>query len=111
MDPVGCVFWLAVYFFYFPYWTSPSYCTTYIYSVGPLPGSGDGMTCNSQKDKLLKSTRAVRPDGCSGAHSAQDDEHPTAVLAHPFSSTESSAFTRQRQKHAKSPPRKRLDQC
>lgn len=76
-----------------------------------IPGSGDRRTCNSQKDKLLKSTRAVRPDGCSGAHSAQDDEHPTAVLAHPFSSTESSAFTRQRQKHAKSPPRKRLDQC
>ena len=30
MDTVGCVFWLAVYFFYFPYWTSPSYGTTYI---------------------------------------------------------------------------------
>ena len=38
-----------------------------------IPGSGDRKTCNSQKDKLLKSTRAVRPDGCSGAHSAQDD--------------------------------------
>jgi len=50
---------------------------------------------------LLKSSRAVRPDGCSDAHPAQDDEHPTAVLAHPFSSAESSAFTRQRQKHAK----------
>eukprot|EP00964_Phaeocystis_antarctica_P066674 scaffold40342_cov33-Phaeocystis_antarctica.AAC.1 len=33
---------------------------------------------NSQKDKLLKSSRAVRPDGCSDAHPAQDDEHPTA---------------------------------
>ena len=76
-----------------------------------VPGSGDRETCNSQKDNLLKSSRAVRPDGCSGAHSAQDDEHPTAVLAHPLSSAESSAFTRQRQKHAKSPPRKRLDQC
>ena len=31
-DTVGCVFWLAVYFFYFPYWTSPSYGTTYIIS-------------------------------------------------------------------------------
>ena len=41
---------------------------------------------------MLKSSRAVRPDGCSGAHSAQDDEHPTTVLAHPFSSAESSAF-------------------
>eukprot|EP00964_Phaeocystis_antarctica_P090378 scaffold57811_cov43-Phaeocystis_antarctica.AAC.1 len=66
-----------------------------------LPGSGDRRTCNSQKDKLLKSSRAVRPDGCSDAHPAQDDEHPTAVLAHLFSSAESSAFTRQRQKHAK----------
>eukprot|EP00964_Phaeocystis_antarctica_P026604 scaffold14989_cov41-Phaeocystis_antarctica.AAC.1 len=56
-----------------------------------LPGTGD-RRCNRQKDKLLKSSRAVRPDGCSGAHSAQDDEHPTAVLAHPFSSAESSAF-------------------
>ena len=65
-----------------------------------LPGSGDRETCNSQKDKLLKPTRAVRPDGCSGAHSAQN-EHPTAVLARPFSSrTEPSASTRQRQKHA-----------
>eukprot|EP00964_Phaeocystis_antarctica_P149101 scaffold116108_cov69-Phaeocystis_antarctica.AAC.2 len=66
-----------------------------------IPGGGDRRTCNIQKDNFLKSSRAVRPDGCSGAHSAQDDEHPTAVLAHPFSSTESSAFTRQRQKPAK----------
>ena len=66
-----------------------------------IPGGGDRRTCNIQKDNFLKSSRAVRPDGCSGAHSAQDDEHPTAVLAHPFSSAESSAFTRQRQKHAK----------
>eukprot|EP00964_Phaeocystis_antarctica_P122945 scaffold86592_cov29-Phaeocystis_antarctica.AAC.2 len=49
------------------------------------------------KDKLLKSSRAVRLDGCSDAHPAQDDEHPTAVLAHPISSAEPSAFTRQRQ--------------
>ena len=81
------------------------------FAVVQVPGSGDRETCNSQKDKLLKSTRAVRPDGCSGAHSAQDDEHPTAVLAHPLSSAESSAFTRQLQKQRQSPPRKRLDQC
>merc|ERR1712194_872490 len=37
MDPVGCVFWLAVYFFYFPYWTSPSYGTTYIIFILWLP--------------------------------------------------------------------------
>eukprot|EP00964_Phaeocystis_antarctica_P123989 scaffold87678_cov74-Phaeocystis_antarctica.AAC.4 len=54
---------------------------------------------HSQKDKLLKSSCAVRPDGCSDP--AQDDEHPTAVLAHPISSAEPSTFTRQRQKHAK----------
>merc|ERR1712194_943527 len=40
MDPVGCVFWLAVYFFYFPYWTSPSYGTTYI-----IYGSKYGQIC------------------------------------------------------------------
>eukprot|EP00964_Phaeocystis_antarctica_P018188 scaffold10070_cov103-Phaeocystis_antarctica.AAC.2 len=50
-----------------------------------------------RKTNLLKSCRAVRPDGCSDAHPAQDDEHPTAVLAHPISSAEPSAFTRQRQ--------------
>ena len=69
--------------------------------IGHLPGSGDRKTCNSQKDNLLIVPCGPTADGCSDAHPAQDDEHPTAVLAHPISSAEPSAFTRQRQKHAK----------
>merc|ERR1740130_823565 len=49
----------------------------------------------------MRHTAKIDPCGptSSGAHSAQDDEHPTAVVAHPLSSAES--FPRQGQKHAK----------
>ena len=40
MDPVGCVFWLAVYFFYFPYCVLPHITMQVIASVEKYENAG-----------------------------------------------------------------------
>ena len=76
--------------------------------VFPIPGGGDRRTCNSQKDNLLKLSRAATDKACAHQLPACRDVHAIAVLTHQLFFTEPSSFACQRLKRAKVHPRKRL---